>query len=278
MKTPAVNRPARRHVEGAVIGAGFVLAACGVCILLGLSVHHSPTPIKGGIVTTGRIVAVHTVTGAYNPGNNNAPNVNYTNTYPIIAFTDQHGSTHRFEASVANSSPIGTLVKVRYDPTNPARAQWVDEPGGSVWLVLVILPSVVAVLIVGALFVRVGRRRRRQRASRDAGWRLRATDALNHQWDDPSEELLRQVIAGLTATNDSLVIEHRPDDSAGGTYIQTAILNDGRFTVEYQDGDIHHHYHAEVDNADRACDVVAAWAFEHAGWRQMLPWQAEDLG
>jgi hypothetical protein len=103
---------------------------------------------------------------------------------------------------------------------------------------------------------------------------LSATDALDHRWDNPSEELLGQIISGLTAKGNYFVLVQRfPDDSKDGTYIQTAILAGGRFTVEYQDGDVDHHYHAEVESARRAHEVVAAWAFERPGWREMLPWE-----
>jgi hypothetical protein len=47
------------------------------------------------------------------------------------------------------------------------------------------------------------------------------------------------------------MVQHVPDGSKEGTYIQTAVLTDGRFTVEYQDGDLQHHFHAEVENARR---------------------------
>jgi hypothetical protein len=109
--------------------------------------------------------------------------------------------------------------------------------------------------------------------------RLQATDALDHRFDDPSEELLGQIISGLTAKDNYFVMVQRvPDGSKDGTYIQTAVLADGRFTVEYQDGDVQHHYHAEVDSARRAHEVVAAWAFERPGWREMLPWEMQSFG
>src|SRR5579863_5983186 len=108
--------------------------------------------------------------------------------------------------------------------------------------------------------------------------RLQATDALDRRYDDPSEEQLWEIISGLTAKDNYFVIvQHRPDDSKDGTYIQTAVLADGSFTVEFQDGDLQHHFQADVDSARRAHEVVAAWAYERPGWREMLPWRFEDL-
>jgi len=113
----------------------------------------------------------------------------------------------------------------------------------------------------------------------DEAPRLQAVDALDHRFEEPSEELLLQIISGLTANDNYFVMLQRvPDGSKDGTYIQTAVLADGRFTVEYQDGDVEHHYHAEVDSARWAHEVVAAWAYERPGWREMLPWQVESFG
>ena len=109
-----------------------------------------------------------------------------------------------------------------------------------------------------------------------ASSRLVATDALDNRFDDPSEEMLWQVISGLTASDNYFVmVQHVPDSSNDGTYIQTAVLRDGRFAVEYQDGDLQHHFHAEVDNARRAYEVVVAWAFSSLEWREMLAWEPD---
>jgi hypothetical protein len=104
--------------------------------------------------------------------------------------------------------------------------------------------------------------------------RLQATDALDRLYDDPSAELLWQIISGLSKDGNYCVIVQRvPDASKDGTYIQTAVLADGRYTVEYQDGDLQHHFHAEVENAQSAYEVVEAWASDRPGWREMLGWE-----
>ena len=109
--------------------------------------------------------------------------------------------------------------------------------------------------------------------------RLKAIDALDHRFDDPSEELLWQIISGLTPDDNYFVmVQHVPGTSQDGTYIPNAIFADGHLKVEYQDGDLQHHYSASVDSARQAHEVVAAWAFERPGWRAMLPWELEKLG
>jgi hypothetical protein len=107
---------------------------------------------------------------------------------------------------------------------------------------------------------------------------LRVTDALDRQWDNPSPEVIWDLVSGLTPPdNDFMIVEHLPDTSAGGTYIQTAILEDGCYTVEYQDGDVEHHFHADVDGARQAYEVILAWASERPGWREMLAWEQETF-
>lgn len=108
--------------------------------------------------------------------------------------------------------------------------------------------------------------------------RLHASDFLGNEWDDPSEELLWQAISGLTYNgNRNICLLNAVDDSVDGIYIQAAVLPDGRFTVEYQDGDLHHHYEAKVDDARRVYEVVVAWASDSPGWREMLPWERIEL-
>ena len=115
-------------------------------------------------------------------------------------------------------------------------------------------------------------------ASGDVPVRLQATDALDQVFDNPSEQALWQIVSGLRAgANYFVMVQHLPDDSADGTYIQTAVLGDGRFTVEYQDGDVQHHFQAEVDTAQQAYDVIVAWASERPGWREMLAWAPEPM-
>jgi hypothetical protein len=104
--------------------------------------------------------------------------------------------------------------------------------------------------------------------------RLHASDFLGNEWDDPSEELLWQIISGLTYNgNRNLCLLNAVVGSVDGIYIQTAVLPDERFTVEYQDGDLQHHYEAKVADARQAYEVVVAWASDSPGWREMLPWE-----
>lgn len=111
----------RRGVEITLIAAG------GIFLAVALGLLSSQRPIKGGVVTTGRIVGHFSRTGE---GNTNSK-------FPIIEFTDQEERVHRFESELGGSGggiegEVGQAVQVRYDPANPSHAQWADQPG--VWL------------------------------------------------------------------------------------------------------------------------------------------------
>ncbi len=130
-----------------IVGVVFVLA--------GISEWRAQQPIKGGVVTDGRIVgqAVRESTGSGTAGE--------TDNYPIIEFRDRRERTHRFESRVTGTGrKTGDVVEVRYDPADPSRAQWADQPGRWLWIVLVVVGSITLLVEVGLLV------RRRWAASR----------------------------------------------------------------------------------------------------------------
>lgn len=106
-----------------LVGLGFVVG--------GLAMWRSQQPIEGGVVTNGMIVDKVTRQSTSN---------GRTSTFrlPIIEFTDQYEREHRFEAGESGfGDDIGEVVKVRYDPSDPSRTQWADEPGQWVWSLIV---------------------------------------------------------------------------------------------------------------------------------------------
>ncbi|HEX7165640.1 MAG TPA: hypothetical protein VF230_01540 [Acidimicrobiales bacterium] len=51
----------------------------------------------------------------------------------------------------------------------------------------------------------------------------------------------------------------------------------GRYVVEYRDGP-HSHHQAFTEDASVVFDVLAGWAFDRPGWRDLVAWQPLDLG
>ena len=104
-----------------------VLLLIGVLlIVIVLSFWRADKPIAGGVVTAGRVVAQAT---KFDDGGNRWE-------FPVIEFTDSQEQKHRFEAKVSGTGAkgeVGRVVKVRYDPDDPSRAQWADQPGRWAW-------------------------------------------------------------------------------------------------------------------------------------------------
>jgi len=123
-----------------LVGLGFVVG--------GLAMWRSQQPIEGGVVTNGMIVDKVT---------RQSTSDGRTSTFriPIIEFTDQFEREHRFEAGESGfGDDIGEVVEVRYDPSDPSRAQWADEPGQWVWSVLVAVGLLPLLVETGLLFRR----------------------------------------------------------------------------------------------------------------------------
>jgi len=101
-----------------------LVLAGAIALLVSVGLWFDQRPIEGGIITTGTIVEHVTRTDSDNS----------KSTYPVIEFTDRSERTHRFENKIGGSGfgaegRIGQVVKVRYDPDDPSRAQWADQPG-----------------------------------------------------------------------------------------------------------------------------------------------------
>ncbi len=135
--------------------ADVVLVLVGAIFVgVGLGLSYAQRPIDGGVVTLGRIVDQVTKTDSEGG----------RSTYPVIEFTDHRERTHRFENEIGGSGfgvegKIGQVVKVRYDPSNPRRAQWVDQPGRWVPAAAMGLGAAVWLVELGLVARRLIRRR-----------------------------------------------------------------------------------------------------------------------
>ncbi len=100
-----------------LVGTGFVIG--------GLAMWKDQQPIPGGVITTGRIVRIA----------ERVDEDNQTFRFPVIQYTDRFERVHTFEGLYSGfGGTVGHEVRVRYDPDDPARAQWVDQPGRGLWI------------------------------------------------------------------------------------------------------------------------------------------------
>ena len=128
-----------------------VLVFVGVIfVTVGVTSWRDSRPIPNGVLTTGRIVELQEVED---------PDGGRPLRYPVVEYPDPREGTRRFVVEFTGVGRVGQTVPVRYDPDDPARAQWADHPGRVLWLAFVAV-GVVVFLVLFALWGRRWMRRR----------------------------------------------------------------------------------------------------------------------
>jgi len=150
----------RRHreagglwLERKILPAGpyvlLVLISTGL-IVGGLFSRHAPRPIEGGVLTSGRIVEIKEV---------RYPGGGQPDRFPVIEYSGPGERSHRFVVEFTGIGSVGQTVPVRYDPDDPARAEWVDQPGRWMWKIPVVLGTLGWLGLLGFGWWRWSRRR-----------------------------------------------------------------------------------------------------------------------
>jgi hypothetical protein len=106
---------------------------------------------------------------------------------------------------------------------------------------------------------------------------LRALTGSGQTWDDPSEDLLFDLLSDIEAGEEEFLIVERASDTTGQTYAQVRRTDDGLYQVEHRDGSPRQHFQAFTPDKRLAHSLITAWAFELPGWREALPWKPVDL-
>jgi hypothetical protein len=88
---------------------------------------------------------------------------------------------------------------------------------------------------------------------------LRARTSQGEVYDDPSEDLLFELLADLSAESDYLIVE-RPADTSGQTYAQVMRTTAG-YLLERRDGSEDTHAHAISDDMRAVHEDLTTWAF-----------------
>jgi hypothetical protein len=107
---------------------------------------------------------------------------------------------------------------------------------------------------------------------------LRATMASGTTWNDPSEDLLFELLTDIEAGDEDFLIVDRTGDPSGNTYAQVIRTHDALYQVEHRDGGPGRHFQAFTPDKRQAHSVLTGWAFELPGWREGLPWTPIDVG
>ncbi len=94
-------------------------------------------------------------------------------------------------------------------------------------------------------------------------------------WDDPSEDVLFELLSDIEAGRESFIIVKRLGMEE--TYAQALRLEDGSFLMEYRAGSAEHHFAATSMDKRRIHAAITGWAYELEGWSVLLEWQSVDL-
>ena len=102
---------------------------------------------------------------------------------------------------------------------------------------------------------------------------LRVLSESGETHDDPTEEVLLDLLADVEQGHEGFLIVERTDDPSGHTYAQTARLDDGSFTVEYRDGSAERHFATQVVDVRGVYEVLTGWAFGRRDWHDGRQWR-----
>ncbi len=105
-----------------------------------------------------------------------------------------------------------------------------------------------------------------------SGRALRAETACGRSYDAPSGALLLRLLSELGPENEFLVVD-RLDAPNDEHYMQVYREVDGSYVIEYRVGAADRHFEAVADDLRMTFAVLAGWAADSPGWREMCDWR-----
>ncbi len=104
---------------------------------------------------------------------------------------------------------------------------------------------------------------------------LTATMSSGSTWNDPSEDLLFELLNDIEAGREEFMVVNRPGHRE--TYAQVVLLGDGGFLMEYRAGSAERHFAATSTDKRTIHAALTGWAFDLQGWTALLDWRPADL-
>ncbi|MFB6394962.1 hypothetical protein [Polymorphospora lycopeni] len=107
---------------------------------------------------------------------------------------------------------------------------------------------------------------------------VRAIDASEQVFDDPSEVALHDLLADMNLRQRFVIVERLDREPAGHHYMQVYLNDDLSYQVEYREGGADRHFQAQVPRrpdvigVESVARILADWASDRPGWRDALPW------
>lgn len=106
---------------------------------------------------------------------------------------------------------------------------------------------------------------------------LRAITEDDERWDDPSEDLLFELLLDIENGQGGFLIVEMTADATGQTYAQAARGDDGSYVVEHREGSADRHYGTVVADMRAAHQLLTGWAFKLPAWNQNVQWSQVHL-
>lgn len=90
---------------------------------------------------------------------------------------------------------------------------------------------------------------------------LRASTESGATWDDPSEDLVLELLSDVERGDETYFVVEQLGDSSGQTYIQVIQDSHGGWTVERREGGPDRHFTISVPDLRQAHQTMTAWVF-----------------
>lgn len=100
---------------------------------------------------------------------------------------------------------------------------------------------------------------------------LRASNEAGETYDDPSEDLLFELLADLGEGNSFLIVD-RLEPGRTTDFMQAVVDANGNFVLEYREGPKENHYATTVEEMRSLHAVMTKWAFDLPGWKDDFVW------
>jgi len=93
---------------------------------------------------------------------------------------------------------------------------------------------------------------------------------------DPTPQEIKLAIDSMSLSDDDpfLILEKGAD---GMTYIQAMLEENSLWTVEFQDGDLQHHFQSSKVSTEKVTDMFLAFADGDEAWRTSVNWEHIDI-
>ena len=101
---------------------------------------------------------------------------------------------------------------------------------------------------------------------------LRAVPESGPSYDDPSEDLLFELLSDIEAGEGSWLIIERLSDPTSQTYAQALRREDGIYVVERREGRADEHVTTDVADMRAAHALLTGWAFQLPRWDSDHDW------